>query len=366
MSSSPTAVSSSSIPLSTARRPGPIENWPEYEDALSMRGRPDKLFKWALLRLDRMEAKSPTPRTRQKGRDKGGRDRVYTDSQIRLVLLVQAWCGWSLRATLSFCEVMDKSFGLGLTWPDHSTVSRRARLLDLKGLLRCKRAGKEQWHADTAIDSTGLSARSPGLHRMGRRVNGEVLVRTPVRSSLFVDLATGEVLACSVSPPGEGDPSVVPRLFATLPDGSVGGFSADGAYDTATVYKTALEHGCETILIPPTIREATVMRGNYWNKNTPGSETRKQAVNEIIDYNRAVSMPINCPAGRSDWKKRSGYHRRSLIETAMSRLSRVSNSRLSGRSLEAYAPRLDALCSVLNFHVSTGMPKRQRAWQASP
>jgi Transposase DDE domain len=371
MSSVPIAVPSFSNVPAARICAGPVENWPEYEAALLRRGDPEELFKWAMARLDRMEREHPTARTSQcQEQDRGGRTRVYPDALIRLVLFAQAWTGRSLRHTLSFCESMSRLLGITLEWPDHSTVSRRARQLGAKGLLRAdlktgrRTAAGEAYHADTGVDSTGLSARSPGLHRMGRRANGEVLVRTPVRSSVFVDLATSEILSCTVSPPGEGDPSAVPRLLteACLPMGALGRICADGAYDTATVYKAALEHGCHSVTIPPTIRECTKMKGNYWHKNTPGSAIRREAVNEILDHNRDLDRPINDTAGRAHWKKKSGYHRRSLVETAMSRLERVSHSRLSGRSMAAYVPRFDALCSLLNFNASCGMPVRERAW----
>jgi hypothetical protein len=73
--------------------------------------------------------------------------------------------------------------------------------------------------------------------------------------------------------------------------------------------------------IPP--REAAMP----WPANTPGASWR----NEAID--------ANARSGRQEWKKRSGYHRRSLVENLMYRLKTLTGNRLWARCIGSQAPR---------------------------
>ncbi|QDT68653.1 hypothetical protein MalM25_15770 [Planctomycetes bacterium MalM25] len=60
--------------------------------------------------------------------------------------------------------------------------------------------------------------------------------------------------------------------------------------------------------------------------------------------------------GKKSWKEAIGYHRRSLAETAMSRLKGAFGDRLKNREPRNQATELALRCKILNAFVAIGMP----------
>ena len=63
---------------------------------------------------------------------------------------------------------------------------------------------------------------------------------------------------------------------------------------------------------------------------------------------RAVGLDV--------WKRESGYHRRSLAETAMMRLKRIFSDRLKAREWRRQVTELRVRCAALNRMTALGMP----------
>jgi hypothetical protein len=61
--------------------------------------------------------------------------------------------------------------------------------------------------------------------------------------------------------------------------------------------------------------------------------------------------------GRKEWKKKSGYHVRSLAETTMFRLKTIFGNELSPRLLETQTPQALVRCAALNRMTHLGMPQ---------
>ena len=60
--------------------------------------------------------------------------------------------------------------------------------------------------------------------------------------------------------------------------------------------------------------------------------------------------------GRKEWKKQSGYHKRSLAETAMYRLKMIFNENLRVRIFENQSTEAFLRCRALNKMTQLGMP----------
>jgi hypothetical protein len=60
--------------------------------------------------------------------------------------------------------------------------------------------------------------------------------------------------------------------------------------------------------------------------------------------------------GRTRWKQDSGYHMRSLAETAMFRLKTIFGDELSARLLETQTTQALIRCLALNKMTHLGMP----------
>jgi hypothetical protein len=63
--------------------------------------------------------------------------------------------------------------------------------------------------------------------------------------------------------------------------------------------------------------------------------------------------------GRSIWKKWSGYHRRSLVETKMGCVKRLGE-RVMARDFERQVTELQVRVSILNRFTQLGTPKTVR------
>ena len=133
-----------------------------------------------------------------------------------------------------------------------------------------------------------------------------------------------------------------PELVEALPK-SVKRTFADGAYDTEQCYAANMRHGSRPI-IPP-------------NRN---AVFRKEATLSIKERNNSVLEILGLggdDTARKLWKKLKGYHRRSLVETAMFRFKRLFGSDLRNRRLDTQRAEVRARCQALNLMTRLGMPK---------
>jgi hypothetical protein len=134
-----------------------------------------------------------------------------------------------------------------------------------------------------------------------------------------------------------GEGKIVPGLLAQLPEGErIGVFSGDGAYDTRGANEASAAR--EAALVVPPRRN-----GRPWKDRTTGASERNESLRAIRHL------------GRRLWKRWSGYHRRRLAETAMSRLKRL-DERLSARDPARQVAEVQIRCAILNTFNAPGMP----------
>ena len=119
-------------------------------------------------------------------------------------------------------------------------------------------------------------------------------------------------------------------------EAEIGAVCADGAYDFQCCYQ-ALKERAARPLIPP--RSDAVVRSK-----SP-FEQRDENVREIKKV------------GRRGWKKESGYHRRSLVETAFFRLKTIFTDKLKSRTMERQQVEARVRCLALNRMTALGMPQ---------
>lgn len=65
--------------------------------------------------------------------------------------------------------------------------------------------------------------------------------------------------------------------------------------------------------------------------------------------------------GKLQWKKTSGYHRRSLVETHMSRLKTILGGSLRSRTLQNQKTEAILMANILNQMTWLGMPLSEKA-----
>jgi len=69
---------------------------------------------------------------------------------------------------------------------------------------------------------------------------------------------------------------------------------------------------------------------------------------------------IHKAGGRKEWKKISGYHRRSLAETQMFRFKQILGEKLVSRKFANQVVEARLKASILNRMAQLGMPESRR------
>ncbi len=120
-----------------------------------------------------------------------------------------------------------------------------------------------------------------------------------------------EIRAIEITDNAIGDVPMLPELLAQIPsEEPLHSVSADGACDTKASHEAIA--GRQAAAIIPTRRNP-----KPWTDARAGAQAR----NEFLRTTRKL--------GRAIWKKWSGYHRRSLVETKMGCFKRLGERGLA-------------------------------------
>ena len=298
-----------------------IRNWSEYNKGLKQRGSltfwisPEVLANW--------EVKEKT--------GKPGSTPTYSNQAIVTMLSLKSVMGLAGRALCGFVESVFQLMGLALSVPDHTTISRRLKRLDVPLPVK-PTSGKRH----VVIDSTGIKVYGEGewktrQHGVGKR-------RTWRKLHLAVDEATGEILSSVVTDNSCHDSEVLGELLDEIAE-PISQVDADGAYDTAACYDY-IEERDAVAGIPPQRNAKIWFHGNRKTPTHPRDENLRRI--------RLV--------GRAKWKREINYHRRSLAETTMFRIKTAFGGRVSARKLDRQENELKVQCLVLNRMIQVAKP----------
>jgi hypothetical protein len=300
-----------------------IRNWKQYNDALVNRG---SLTLW----VDQASLQA----WRYRGPARRGAQFDYSDLAIQCLLTLRAVYHLTLRATEGFARSLFELIQLDLPVPDSTTLCRRAKTL----CIDLPRHAEGPLHL--ILDSTGLKVYGEGEWKV--RQHGYSKRRTWLKLHLAIDPETHEIQAAMVTEPGVTDAEAVPDLLEQVKN-PVEGMGADGAYDRREVYEELERRGAVAV-IPPR-RDAVIQR----HGNTAGP---RLARDENLRRIRRI--------GRAAWKEESGYHRRSLGETAMFRMKTIFGGGVASRRPAQQAKEIGIRCRALNIMTHQGMPVSER------
>lgn len=260
-----------------------------------------------------------------------GHPRTYSDVAIECMATLRAVYHLAQRATQGLLQSVFDVMGVALPVPCYSTLSRRQQTLDIPVP---KRQPGESVHL--VVDSTGVKVYGEGEWKV--RQHGYTKRRTWKKLHIGVDEATGEMVAVTVTDNSVADHEELPRLLDQI-DEPLAQVSADGAYDKRKSYDAIAQRQAKAT-IPP-------RRGvRIWRHANSKHERL------IRDENlRAIRKH-----GRKAWKQTSGYHRRSLAETAMSRFKRILGPSISARTFASQTAEIKVRCKILNTMTGPGTP----------
>ena len=298
-----------------------VTNWPAYEAGLRRRG--DLTFWLDEAALAGWQApRRTTP---------GGQPR-YSDLAIELVLTLRLVFHLALRQAEAHSRSVLALLGLELAIPDHTTLSRRGR----RFAGRQPRTVPHDGPVHLVLDSTGLQLFGQGewdAEKHGRRR------RQWRKLHLGVDAGTGKIAAHVLSEGHADDAVQAPGLLGQV-EGHIATVTADGAYDSDTVYQAAacrLEPPLD-VVIPP--RASAVP-----STDDPAAQTPRDRHIQLI-----------AERGRMAWQRATGYGRRSLVETTMSRYKHLIGPRLRARTLRGQQGEVAIAVAVLNRMIQTAKP----------
>ena len=238
--------------------------------------------------------------------------------------------GLPLRQTTGFVESLLKMVGLDWAVPDFSTLCRRQKALNVSLPYR-----EGNGPLNLLIDSTGIKAEGEG--EWNARKHGGPKRRIWRKIHIGIDEETLEVRAVEVTTSNIGDAPMLPELLSQIPsDQEIGSVTGDGAYDTRKCHDAIAARGAHAV-IPPR------KNAKPWTPTSPGAIARNEAVNASRYLGRAL------------WRRWSGYHRRSRVETKMHCVKLLGQS-LMAREFDRQVAEIQLRIAVLNRYTALGTP----------
>ena len=303
-----------------------VTNWREYNRSLVKRGDITIWFDEALLGCWYYQ-----------GPNQKGAQYKYSGQCMRSLLQLKVVFGLKYRQLEGFASSLLGMMGIELSVPSYCQISRRAKQVEVK-----MDVPKTKGPMFIVFDSTGLKVYGEGEWKV--RKHGYNKRRTWRKLHLGVDEKTGYIHAqvLTKNSKGDGDAQQVPQLLDQVKS-PIDRFGADGAYDTYEIWEMLKEKQIEGV-IPP---QENAM---YWVDEN----------DELLDLDRNEIIKKIEKVGRKKWKQQSGYHRRSLSETAMFRFKTIFGPQLYSRRFETQQREAAIKVACLNKMTGLGMPVCQK------
>jgi len=299
-----------------------ILNWSAYNKSLVNRGNITIYFEQSV--LDIWYSSLP---------NKQGGKFVYSDDCIETLLMLKNVFKLGYRQTEGFAtSLLDLMDINTIDVPSYSQINRRAKTLKIKAY-KVPKSGP----VTIAIDSTGLKIYGEGEWKV--RKHGYSKRRTWRKLHLGVDPQTGFIHCQCLTLNDVDDGSQMLGLIEQV-EQEIEEVYLDGAYDHEHCWDELIELGIEPV-IPPRKNAVT------WYIDKPG---------DYPEYPRNIAVEKINEIGRKQWKIESGYHSRSLSETAMFRYKTIFGEKLYSRKFDTQSVENEVKIKILNIMTAQGMP----------
>lgn len=302
-----------------------VRNWSQYNESLKKRGSvnlwisEDAIKKWQAKRDPHFI----------------GAPRQYSDDAILCIMMLKVVYNLPYRQLIGFVMSIFLLLKIDLSIPHFTTVAARARQLGS----HFKKLSRRN-PTNLVFDSSGFKIYGEGEWKV--RQHGKQKRRRWKKFHIGVCPHSHEIIVAEVTELETADCEVGPEILRKAP-GSVERAIGDGAYDTWECYKMADEKG-QKLIVPP--REGAVINEG----NEPWHKARNESIHQIIGLGNdeeAIAL----------WKKLTGYHQRSLAETAFSRFKGTFGGGLFSKHVDNQEVELKLKAHVMNEMTRQGMPK---------
>jgi len=299
-----------------------VRNWAEYNKGLVSRG---SLFVW----FNEAYIKSA---------EEAHGNQSYSDLFIRCALTIRQLFQLPYRATEGFLASLIKLNRLDIPTPDHTTLCRRAKTLKVDLGSRPTLTPRH-----ILIDSTGVQVLGEGEWK--RLKHGESRCQVWKKLHIALDADSLDIVAMDVTDSVRLDGNYLPGLIEQIDDPIVQ-ITGDGAYDKQNCYEVARKVGAKPVFPPQ--HNATVQR-NKIKKNEALIPRDELIIRLKSALDKEEELRI--------WKQENNYHRRSLVETNMSRMNFIFGDQMSARTPENQRTDLAIRCRIINRMNQLGLPQ---------
>lgn len=280
-----------------------------------------------------------------------GNGRPIINPELVLMLLVgAASLNLSLRAAEGLGRTLARAAGVDPNLaPDHSTLCRymnEDKFKQLKTLLATIHTFHKPTKLYLAVDSTGLSKRKSGGWRQDKPGSKDIRKGKYAKLHIAVDTPTGHIIAWSLTDAygdGSGDPKAILPVLETI-SGCFQTVVADGAYDSKDVFDLVEAKG-------GTLNTPLSEKARYSNKGHVDEYGRKilepTARDHLLKQQRHY--------GLKEFKQKSGYHQRSLVETVFSVTEQHWGNRLRTRVTDHQNSEMELKMTAYNHAINRGL-----------
>jgi len=235
--------------------------------------------------------------------------------------------GMALRQTTGFVESLLHLIGLDWAVPDFSSRSRRQKTLKVSIPYH-----GAQVPLQLLIDSTGIKVEGEG--EWNARKHGGSKRRVWRKIHIGIDEETLEVRAAEFTTSDVGDAPMLPELLDQIPpDQAIASITADSAFDTRKCHDAI----AAAAIIPPR------RNAKPWKADTVGAVARNEALRASKRF------------GRTIWRRWSGYHHRSRVDTKMNCM-KLLGRRLAARDLDRQVAEFQFRVAVPHGFTALGTP----------
>lgn len=303
-----------------------VRNWKDYNKSLVQRG---SLTFWFSEEV--INSWESSPKSNSHGNQK------YSDMVIFCALTLRQLFRLPLRATEGLMKSLVELAKLPVRTPNYSTLCRRGRNLPVS--LGVKNTSEAR---HVLVDSTGVQIIGEGQWKKLR--HGESRHQVWRKLHIAMDADDQTILSGTMTESVRLDGNYLPELIAQI-DGPIKQITGDGAYDKKNCYETAYKRKAKAVFPPQ--HNACIQRSKY--KKNPALQAR----DEVISF---VGRGANRDERLKEWKQMNNYHRRSLVETMMSRMKSLFGDQLRSRTFENQKTDLLIRCYAINKINSLGLP----------
>lgn len=306
-----------------------VHNWKDYNKSLVNRG---SLTFWF--------SKEMIAHWEKKDSSGAHGNQRYSDMVILCGLTLRQLFRLPLRATEGLLKSLVELMRLPVCIPNYSTLSRRGKTLQVN--LGVKSASGAR---HVLIDSTGIQVIGEGQWKKLR--HGESRYQVWRKLHLAMDATNQTILSATMTESVRLDGNYLPGLIEQI-KGPIAQITGDGAYDKKGCYRAAHARGAKAFFPPQ--YDAIVQRNKI--KKDPALLQRDETI-------RFIKNGDNEEESRKLWKQKHNYHRRSLVETMMSRMKSIFGDQMRSRSFENQRTDLLIRCYAMNRINELGLPESQ-------